>query len=117
MIRGMWFKQLPIFYVSYREGCQIWNRMYDLFLFQGRNSLFDFQYVIDEHLPVHICTKPKKKRAYLGQTGAELELHTLIFLRSMIYIDTFIVLNGIILYFCTSLSKKRSYCWNPYVLT
>lgn len=35
--------------------------MYDLFLFQGQNSLFDFQYVIDEHLPVHICTKPKKR--------------------------------------------------------
>lgn len=35
--------------------------MCDLFLFQGRNSLFDFQYAIDEHLPVHIYTQPKKE--------------------------------------------------------
>lgn len=45
----------------YRWGCQIWNRIYDLCLFWGRNSGFGFQYAIDEHLPVYICTKPKKE--------------------------------------------------------
>lgn len=45
----------------YGEGCQIWNRIYDLFLFQGRNCLFDFQSAKDEPLPVHIYTQPKKR--------------------------------------------------------
>ena len=53
----------------------------------------------------------------MGQIGAELELQAPILLCSVIYIDTFIMLNGITLYFCTSLSKERSYCQNPYVLT
>lgn len=57
----------------YGEGCQIWNRIYDLFLFQGKNCLFYFQSAKDEHLPVHIYTQPKKnKRACLSQAGAEL---------------------------------------------
>lgn len=50
--------------------------MYDLFLFQGRNSLFEFQYATDKHFPVQICTKSKeeekkkKKRAHAWANGS-----------------------------------------------
>jgi len=67
-----------------------------IYFYFREENLLEFQYAIDKHLPVNICTKPKKENI-LGPNRAELELQAMIFLCSVTDINTFIVLNGITL--------------------